>query len=646
MKKIYQTLIILALTATNACNYLDIVPDNIATIDYAFRNRTEAEKYLFTCYTYRPQIGDLFNDPAMNGADENWQFYPVSSVFPIYTGAQIGRGFQDLNNPILNFWTGENGGKPLWRGIRDCNIFLENIDKVEDIQEYEKKRWKAEVKFLKAYYHYYLFKCYGPIPIVDVNLPISASVDEVLVYREPVDRVVEYISGLMLEAFTDLPNASEVVEGTEAGRVDKLVALSIRAELLLFAASDLFNGNPDYENMVDNRGVKLFNTTHDPNKWKLAADACLEAIELCHTQQKALYDQIDPVAASAPAPLQLQTSYRQAVCDRWNRELVWGNTNNDCNGLSRASHPRLMRLTPQNLNNINSQWAPTLKAVEQYYSANGVPVEEDKEWQSEQWYDKRYEIRPEPSSGDEKYYVKEGQKTAYLHYNREPRFYASVGFDRAIYYGSGYNRFPDDVKHCEFINLEYSGFQGGSQYSVTGYAAKKMHSFKCTITSTDSSVEYYPFPIMRLANLYLMYAEALNEAENSQTARNEAIVWLNKVRTRAGLNGVKESWTQYSTNPTKPDSQTGLRSIIRRERTIELAFEGKRFWDIRRWKQIDELNVQPTGWNVRGESAEDFYRVVQVARVPVKFSIKDYFWPIKISDIVANRNLRQNYGWQ
>ena len=477
MKRIYNTLILMmAIAAMNACNYLDIVPDGVATIDYAFRNRTEAEKYLFTCYSYRPQIGDLFNDPAMNGADENWQFYPITAGFPVYTSAQIGRGFQDLNNPILNFWTGENGARPLWRGIRDCNIFLENVDQVEDLQDYEKKRWKAEVMFLKAYYHYYLFKCYGPIPIVDVNLPISASVEEVLVYREPVDKVVEYISNLILSAVPDLPSASEVIEGTEAGRVDKLAAMSIRAELLLFAASDLFNGNSDYESMIDRRGVKLFNTVHDPNKWKIAADACLETIELCHAQQKSLYDQIDPRVATAPAPFQLQTTYRQAICDRWNKELVWGNTNNDCNGLSRASHPRLMRLSPQNLNNMNSQWAPTMKAVEQYYSANGVPIEEDKDWQTEQWYANRHEIRPEPSSGDEIYYVKEGQKTVYLHYNREPRFYASIGFDRGIYYGSRYYIFPTDVKHCEFINLEYSGFQGGSQYSITGYAAKKMHS--------------------------------------------------------------------------------------------------------------------------------------------------------------------------
>jgi hypothetical protein len=630
------------LVAVNACDYLDIVPDNVATIDYAFRNRTEAEKYLYTCYSYRPQIGDVSWDPAMTGCDETWQFYPVGNIFPTFQGTYIARGFQTSNEPYLNFWDGSNGGKALWRGIRDCNIFLENIDKVVDLQDFEKKRWTAEVKFLKAYYHYYLFRCYGPIPLIDVNMPISAGVNEVLVYREPVDKVVAYISDLLLEAAEDLPNARDVVQGTEAGRADNLVALGIRAELLLFAASPLFNGNTDYAGIIDRRGEQLFNQTYDASKWELAANACKEAIDACHEQQKALFDQLSPKAINAPEPLKLQTTYRQAITERWNKELIWGNTNYSCSSLSSSAHARFLRLSFSVLNNINSQWAPTLKMAEAYYSSNGVPIEEDKEWDAEGWSRNRYEIRPEPSSGDEIYYVKEGQKTVYLHYNREPRFYASIGFDRGIYYGSEYWDFPGNVRHCEFINLEYSGFQGGSQYSITGYAAKKMHSIDCTVETNNTRIEYFPFPVLRLADLYLMYAEALNEVSGPS---DEVFTYIDRVRARAGLKGVRESWTNYSNRPDKPNTQDGLREIIHQERTIELAFEGKRFWDIRRWKEISEFNNQPMGWNILGETAEDFYKPVTVARVPVEFSVKDYFWPVKESNLVTNRNLVQNYGW-
>ncbi len=638
MKTFYKIVVFTILFGFGSCDYLDIVPDNIATIEYSFRNRASAEKYLFTCYSYRPPIGSATNDVAMQGGDDSWRLYtktPPGNAF-------IARGFQTATNPYVNNWDGSNGGKALWQGVRDCNIFLENIDKVNDLSDYEKSRWVAEVKFLKAYYHYYLFKCYGPIPIIDVNLPISAGVDEVKVYREPVDKVVEYIANLMKEAAIDLPDGREVIEGSEAGRVDKLAALSMRAEVLLFAASPLFNGNKDYADMIDNRGELLFPQTYDANKWKLAADACKEAIDTCHMQNKALYDLVDPVVSNAHHVFKLQTIYRQAICDRWNKELIWGGTSHDCDYLTVQAQPKLLRVTSALYNTINTEWAPTLKMAELYYSNNGVPIDEDIDWQNNGWYEDRFEVRPEVSAGDDIYYVKQDQRTVYLHYNRESRFYASLGFDKGIYFGNGYYSFPSNVKYCDFFAGGISGVQGEQNYSITGYCVKKMHSFKNGHSDNNYSREYFPFPILRLADLYLMYAEALNELNGPS---EEVFAYLDCIRARAGLAGVKESWSNHSSQPNKPDTKDGLREIIHQERNIELAFEAKRFWDLRRWKQIGELNNQPKGWNYQGKTEDEFYRVTSVAQVPVEFTVKDYFFPIRESNIIVNRNLLQNYGW-
>src|SRR5690606_26431535 len=157
----------------------------------------------------------------------------------------------------------------------DCNIFLENIAQVPDMDQTEKDRWIGEVKFLKAYYHWFLFRMYGPIPITDVNLPISATPEEVQVYRDPVDDVVNYIAGLIDDAVVTLP--TEVIdEGNEMGRITTPSALSLEARVLVTAAIPLFNGNPDYSNFVDNRGVHLFNAVEDPEKWEKAAQACIE----------------------------------------------------------------------------------------------------------------------------------------------------------------------------------------------------------------------------------------------------------------------------------------------------------------------------------------------------------------------------------
>lgn len=627
-----------------SCNYLDIVPDNMATIDYAFRNRTACEKYLYTCYSYRPRHGDFSWDPAIAATDEVWCHSYINSA-----GRYIARGMQKVNDPYMNFWSGAKSGDSfvipaLWDGIRDCNIFLENVDKVTDLPSYERDRWIAEVKFLKAYYHFYLFRMYGPIPIMDVNLPVSATPEEVKVYREPVDNVVDYIVNLLDEAAAGLPSNDDLVEGTEAGRVYNLVAKAMKARVLAYAASPLFNGNTDYASLVDNRGVQLFPQTYDPEKWKKAADACLEAIDMAHAQNKRLYTSVDPLLSTQNDTFKLQTTLRQAICDRWNCELIWGSTNNDQYSFVQRCQSRVLRVGAEMGTVVRTEWAPTLNTVEKFYSSHGVPINEDRDWVQNNWYSQRYEIRPEVSSGAEKYYVKEGQKTVNLHYNREPRFYANIGFDRGIYFGNGYNKFPDNVKHCEFCAKEYSGVASASEaFSVTGYGAKKMHSFKDAMTANDYSIEYYPFPIMRMADLYLLYAEALNEYSGPS---GEVYKYVDMIRERAGLEGVQASWTKYSISLSKVATKEGLREIIQHEREIELVFEGQHFWDLRRWKRIQDLNEQPKGWNViQGDTQDLFYTVTSVAQTPVEFSVRDYFWPINEKEISINSNLVQNFDW-
>ncbi|MDO5969853.1 RagB/SusD family nutrient uptake outer membrane protein [Flavivirga aquimarina] len=646
MKKLNKTILgYMALFSIVSCSdYLDVVPDNVGTIEYAFRSRNEAEKYLFTCYSYRPEIGSVDKDPAM-ASDETFNRYETNGGGYVWANTIISRGFQTVTDPVLNTWDGEGSSKSAFIGIRDCNIFLENIDSVVDLEAYEKNRWIAEVKFLKAFYHYYLFKCYGPIPIIDKNLSIDSNSEEVQVYREPIDDVVTFIIDLMAEAAIDLPNAIDIVEGTEAGRVDKLAALAIRAEVLIYAASPLFNGNPDYSGMVDNKGTQLFPQNYDENKWVLAAEACKQAIDICHDQGKELYDLLDPFVLNADPIFQQQTIYREAICARWNKELIWGNTNYNDRFLSRSSQARLVRMEPNVIYRATAEYSPTLNMVERYYSSNGVPIDEDIDWQNNSWYGNRFKVRDEPAKVEEEKLIELNEQTANLHFNRESRFYASIGFDKGVYFGNGYYQFTDtdrNVKYCDFLNGQVSGYQGGAGYSITGYSIKKMHSFKNPHTSQVAGEEFYPFPIMRLADLYLLYAEALNEVNGPN---NESFIYLDAIRARVGLDGVKASWSAHSTRPNKPDTKEGLREIIHRERAIELAFEGKRFWDIRRWKQIQIMNNQPRGWNIQGKTNEEFYKVVTLPQTPLSFSLKDYFWPIKESNLFVNQNLIQNYGW-
>ena len=137
-----------------------------------------------------------------------------------------------------------------------------------------------------------------------------------------------------------------------------------------------------------------------------------------------------------------------------------------------------------------------------------------------------------------------------------------------------------------------------------------------------------------------MYAEALNESQESPT--QDVYDYVDLVRERAGLKGVKESWSKYSKSPDKPNTKNGMREIIRMERLNELACEGKRFWDLRGWKK--ELPREVKGWHIQGETAQEFYRVTTIY-LRSKYSYKDYLWPLKLETILKDPNLVQNPGW-
>jgi hypothetical protein len=644
LKRLFSWVLI-AMTSLGifSCDYLDVVPDNVATIEYAFANRNTAEKFLYTCYNDRLKVGDLNNDPA-KGSDETIQRDAMGMPVSIFTSSYLARGLQNVTSPYFDNWG------TYYKAIRNCNIFLEEIPKVQvDMTEEERSRWIAETKFLKAYYHWLLLRQYGPVSIVDVNLPLSASVEDVKLYREPVDDVVEYIVTTLEEVLTDLPEERDVIEGTEAGRANKLVALTLIADIRLWAASPLINSDDDfYAKMVDNRGVKLFPDKYDENKWKLAGEAAERAIEACHAAGKRLYREIEPRTYNQHEVFQHQTMLRQIVGKRWNNELIWGSTNYDANWHWRNCDAKAVTFNTDALNTtIRPEYSPTMKMVEKFYSSNGVPIKEDKEWDENGWYVNRYKIRPETPADNEIYYVKAGQQTVYLHYNREPRFYADIGFDKGIYFGSGYYDFPATVKHLDFRFMQPAGYVAWG-FSCTGYSAKKFAPFETSQTNTAiGSPEYFPFPIYRLAELYLMYAEAYNELEGPNGAHSTQIFgYLDSIRSRAGLKGVKKAWADHAFVSDKPTrSKEDLRDIIHSERTIELMFESKRFWDIRRWRTIDELNEQPQGWNYMGKTNEEFYNLQQAYPYQISFSIKDYFWPIKESNLFVNDNLIQNYGW-
>lgn len=630
----------------SACQkFLDIVPDNVSVIEHAFKLRNEAEKYLFTCYSYLPKNGDGWFNIGMMSGDEIW--LPQNDQAHWHPAFRIAQGQQNVGDPLFNEWGGNQKGGDgrfnylkMFVGLRHCNIFLENIKdptKAPDLTLDERTRWIGEVEFLKAYYHYYLLRMYGPIPIVDENAPESSDPEGLYYSRKPVDECVTFISDLLDQAVEKLPSRI-VDDNNELGRATKAIALAVKAKLWLLAASPLFNGNSDYANFKDNDGVALFNPTEDPTKWEKARDAIKAAIDMAGEQGAYLYTYTNDVLDLSD-DIKTQLNIRNSVTERWANEHVWALSNSYFVNESLCM-PALARGANVDRFQLQGVWGAPIKIAKLFYTKNGVPINEDKQ------LDFSDPIAVRTAVAEERYLIEPGYVTARLNFDREPRFYASLGFDGGVWYmkDGNTNGADEDNMYVQAKNAERSGFGHFTNWNETGYFIKKLVHWESTTNSNNAPTwKQYPWPEIRLADLYLMYAEALNETDPSGSA--EAIVYLDKIRARAGLKGVAESWDNYSNRPDKYKSQEGLREIIRQERLIELAFEGHRFWDLRRWKlAAEELNQDITGFSMLGKTVES-YNVERTIFSQTFIAPRDYLWPIGNWETRRNPKLVENPGW-
>lgn len=650
MKHIKALLIIAVLGTLISCSkYLDVVPDNVATIENIFTLRSSAEKYLNTCYSYMPDNGHPNTNTAFSLAGEVWWPDPINSFNGTYWN--IARGLQSVANPLGNWWTGTNYGKAMFDGIRDCNTFLANINKVPELNPYERERWIAEVKFLKAYYNFILFQRYGPIPLIKENMPISSSPEAIKVYRQPVDSVVNYIVQLLDESFANdlLPDRIVGNEGSELGRITKSIVIAFKARVLVTAASPLFNGNTEYANFTDKRGVHLFNSEYSSEKWQKAVDACKAAIDFCTVNGSySLSTFAGNTGYKINDTIKRQLDIRTAITNKINNpEVIWANTNSPAKDVQTWSMPVLTTAGNASGSRPKGTVGPTINMAEYFYTKNGVPISEDKTWD----YANRYALKV--AGAADKFYIKTGQTTIQLHYDREPRFYADLGFDRGIWFGNWINNYiistpgvPSALLYVMARNGEAAARQDATGFCITGYYCKKLINVESSGAADGNFVTglvTYPYPEMRMAELYLLYSEALNELGGA-TPDPEAYVWINLVRARAGLPSVQDSWTNFSTNPDKYKTKEGLRDIIQQERTIELMFEGQRYWDLLRWKTAHiVLNTPIMGWDITQSTPQNFYRKVLLFNK--NFMMRDYFWPIETKELQINSNLVQNPGW-
>ena len=640
MKK-YLLSILCGVLLLPGCNYLDMVPEkDIETIESIFEQRTKVESWWKGLYGGLNLLFSGFEDNiAYLGADEFVTCQELySSTLYHLDGLKVADGLQMSQNPYGSIWY------KMYVIIRNCNIFLENIDHTYNMSDDDRNWWKADVKAIKAYIYFELVRHYGPICLIPQNMPVNLPVKDYQLPRQHVDTCFKEIINLLDEAMEYVPKRGQRISNYEhTFCLEALYAL--KAKTLLYAASPLFNGNAFYSDFKNKDGELLFNATYDKNKWLLAAEAADKAAEMCVEGGLTL---ISGASGKSTKLLNTMLDIENMTFSRFNNDeylLEWKYT---------TSHYKyfLPRLIGDE-DNYDSQalgcLSPSMKMVEMYYTENGLPIDADITWN----YANRYKLGSESSPAYEGV-IPMNTAVVNLHLRREPRFYASIAGDR-MYWQRGTNTANKDYnllvkahKGEEPWGTQYDFIVSNSWQNINGYWLKKhLFSWFNTLGYANNLQNNETAAIIRLAEVYLMQAEAWNEYLDAPDSR--VYDPLDKVRERAGILPVREAWGSYSNNPTKVTTKVGMRDIIRQEYNVEFAFEGHRYWNLRRWLIAHQtMNEKQYGWNVIGTTDQAFYNYetgpVVVWSSNQFVAPRDYLAPFDAEEILIS-GMVQNPGW-
>ncbi|MDB5111646.1 MAG: RagB/SusD family nutrient uptake outer membrane protein [Mucilaginibacter sp.] len=586
--------------------YFDAAPKDLQTIDMVFSNKLEAENWLSGVYNRLPDVwgaGDVTARGFATSCDE----------LELASPSTIASGNLTSQNTF-------GGYSNYYQAIRLANIFMANINNSKSTLLNEPdgaeliKQYTGEARFLRAYYYWLLIRMYGPVVLVGDKV---AGVDDN--FQQPRNSWSECVSYILseMDAARDLvPEqhlvaASGAVDLSQTGRIDKLIVDAVKSEVLLYDASPLFNGNPYFSGFKNKDGKQLMNQVADPNKWVKAAQAAKTAIDHAAANGRKLYKETnaDPFLAAV-------NSCRNLFLTGWSDEGIWLRTVTAYQAWEADAAPRAANGTT-----TNAVLSLPQEMVDKYRMANGKRIEETGSTYTEAGF---------TSTAKSGFYV---TGTSNMYINREPRFYTSVTFNGSTVPFVA----KTGLTSVEFWPTGNSGNANGSQtmYPKTGYLVRKNTNPSRNLQSNAGNV-VRPAMYIRLAELYLNYVEALNESNPGHT---DILAYLNAIRVRGGIPPLASG-----------SNQAAMRTAIQRERLIELAYEGHRFFDVRRWKIVDQPEGRQsgdfTGMNVFvGKNINDPAYYVRTRTSTRVWSDKYYLIPIPQSEVGKNLNMIQTFGY-
>lgn len=583
--------------------FLQKPPSSDVTIDTIFSTAEYAQRILWKSYQYLPYGMEtngywtqMWLGTIEGLTDLNHDNVGYSGLKTVYYPGSYNASTEDtprVNQMATKIRFNDNESH-IWTAIRHAWLYYKNIDAVPDMSNAEKERTKAEAKMIIAVYYSHMLRHYGGVPIIDhaidpeeTNLPKRATLQE----------TVDFTIGLLNDVINTPEFPWRIPESDLSnwdGRMTKAGAMALKARVLLFVASPLFNADaPYYQGEASTKLMTWFGN-YDKNRWKLAVDACKEfftALEINGYYR--LVKEGDKGCSDA------RDAFTSAYFDRGTTETLISVRRDIYNQSQNAILSNSIRW---------GGYCPTKEYFDMFQMADGTDFSWDNPTQAKRPFD-----------------------------NRDPRIYETFILDGDRFNG-GIGQFTE-AKPGDAAN-----YPKGANWAVgTMHQASLATGLVCRKWGLDRNTAWssrpIQWPFLRLAEIYLTYAEALNEYNEGPTA--EAYAAVNEVRSRVNLPGLKGM------------NQQQFREALLRERACEFGYEEVRFFDLIRWKRYEVFEKALHGLHVyknknTGEYLFDAFPLTNYPRVwwTGGFSPKWCLSAFPSKEVNKRYGLIQNPGWE
>ena len=635
-------------TSLSSCqDYLDKEPDSTVSADDAFANFRNFQGFVEEIYNCIPDKEKCNWCPSWNWGDD--EIFNPEADNRMTHQVDLGnfRAWESTGNWLKRDGSSTSTDKfahgiwnHAWYCIRKCNLGLQNIDKFVTGSAEEKKLIEGQLYFFRAWWHEEMMEYFGGMPYVDTFLGDNAEQRlPRLTYQECADKAAADFrkAADLLPINWDKTSAGLATQGKNELRINKIMALGYLGKTYLWAASPLMKNGAQ-------AGASKNGKTYDYDQEyaKKAAEAFGELLSLVETGQTQYalaefkYSDIYNHERSADANSCFSDIFYTKK-QNWKMpgtvEAIFRGPSADFNGsnwnTSKVFGPKVQKVVAHD--NVIHQ--PTANLVEAYGMANGEPIYLVENGQ--------YVLNP-----------KSGFDPTHPFKNRDPRFYHDIVFDGFKYLNGTPGQYAD-LQYCQL-------YTGGNMRPVanasrTGYFIQKLVPHTCNEVDKDydwgSALHCY-LPYMRLADIYLMYAEACaayggasGKSSNFGKTAEDAI---NTLRDRCGAGHVAPEFVA--------DSHKFM-DEVRREREVELSFEGFRFCDLQRWLLLTEAPYnQKFSQEFDRVESPDFYtendpKDAEVANyrreliLTRNFDAKHYWFPLPIKETQISSEFKQNPGW-